>query len=60
MIVHSLSAMSQSTNRAHVCRPAPEFKADATMPDGQFGSVSLSDFKGKYVVLFSYPLGKPV
>ncbi len=48
--------MSQSVNRAHVCKPAPEFKGDTVLADGQFGSTSLSDFKGKYVVLFSYPL----
>lgn len=35
-------------------KPAPEFTADALV-NGQFTSVSLSDYKGKYVVLFFYP-----
>ena len=39
-----------------VTRPAPNFKADAVMPDGSFKQVSLEDYKGKYVLLFFYPL----
>lgn len=39
-----------------VTQQAPEFKAQAVMPDGSFKQVSLSDYKGKYVVLFFYPL----
>lgn len=39
-----------------VTKPAPEFKADAVMADGTFGELSLSDYKGKYVLLFFYPL----
>ncbi len=39
-----------------VTRPAPSFKADAVMPDGSFKQISLEDFKGKYVLLFFYPL----
>lgn len=35
---------------------APGFKAQAVMEDGSFKEVSLSDYKGKYVVLFFYPL----
>jgi len=35
---------------------APDFKADALMPDGSFKNISLSEFKGKYVLLFFYPL----
>jgi peroxiredoxin (alkyl hydroperoxide reductase subunit C) len=38
-----------------VNKPAPDFKADAVV-DGQFTEVQLSDYKGKYVVLFFYPL----
>lgn len=41
---------------AHVQGPAPHFRAEAVLPDGQFQTVSLDDFKGKYLVLFSYPL----
>ena len=40
-----------------VTKPAPDFKATAVMPDGAFGEVSLSNYRGKkYVVLFFYPL----
>lgn len=39
-----------------VTQPAPEFTAVAVMPDGQFKDVSLSDYKGKYVLLFFWPL----
>lgn len=35
---------------------APEFRAQAVMPDGSFKEIALSDYKGKYVVLFFYPL----
>ncbi len=38
-----------------VGRKAPEFKADAVV-NGKFESVSLTDYKGKYVILFFYPL----
>ncbi len=38
-------------------QPAPDFKANAVMPNGTIKEISLSDFKGKkYVVLFFYPL----
>lgn len=36
--------------------PAPDFTADAVMPDKSFDQVSLSDYKGKWLVLFFYPL----
>ena len=39
-----------------VQKPAPDFKAQAVLADGSFKEVSLSDYKGKYVVLFFYPL----
>ncbi|KAF1610468.1 UNVERIFIED_CONTAM: Peroxiredoxin, partial [Eudyptes robustus] len=35
--------------------PAPEFTAEAVV-DGDFKTVSLKDYRGKYVVLFFYPL----
>lgn len=40
---------------AHVQQPAPDFKAQAVV-NGTFKTVSLSDYKGKYLVLFFYPL----
>ena len=39
-----------------VTHPAPEFKATAVMEDGSFKDIQLSDYKGKYVMLFFYPL----
>ena len=39
-----------------VTQAAPDFTADAVMPDNTFGQITLSAYKGKYVVLFFYPL----
>ncbi|MHB8058586.1 MAG: redoxin domain-containing protein [Desulfuromonadaceae bacterium] len=39
-----------------VTQQAPDFTAEAVMPDNSFGSITLSALKGKYVVLFFYPL----
>ena len=39
-----------------VTKQAPDFKANAVMPDNSFKEISLSDYKGKKVVLFFYPL----
>ena len=39
-----------------VGKEAPDFKAQAVMPDNSFKEISLSDYKGKYVVVFFYPL----
>jgi peroxiredoxin 2/4 len=39
-----------------VAKPAPDFKAQAVMSDGSFKEIQLSDYKGKYVILFFYPL----
>ncbi|XP_015188288.1 PREDICTED: peroxiredoxin 1-like [Polistes dominula] len=36
-------------------KPAPQFSTTAVV-NGQFKNVSLSDYKGQYVVLFFYPL----
>ncbi|KAK4011913.1 uncharacterized protein LOC116921897 isoform X2 [Daphnia magna] len=36
-------------------KPAPVFKGTAVV-DGQFKEISLEDYKGKYVILFFYPL----
>ncbi len=40
---------------AFVTQPAPQFKATALV-DGGFKEIALSDYKGKKVVLFFYPL----
>jgi peroxiredoxin (alkyl hydroperoxide reductase subunit C) len=39
-----------------VGKQAPDFKAQAVLGDGSFKEVKLSDYRGKYVVLFFYPL----
>ncbi len=39
-----------------VTKKAPDFKATAIMPDNDFKEISLSDYKGKKVVLFFYPM----
>ncbi len=39
-----------------VQQKAPDFKAQAVLADGTFKEVSLSSYRGKYVVLFFYPL----
>ena len=39
-----------------VTKPAPDFKQTAIMPDNSFKDISLSDYHGKKVVLFFYPL----
>jgi len=36
-------------------KPAPVFEGMAVV-NGEFKKISLSDYKGKYVVLFFYPL----
>jgi len=39
-----------------VGQKAPDFKAAAVMENGSFKDISLSDYKGKHVLLFFYPL----
>jgi peroxiredoxin 2/4 len=39
-----------------VTQEAPDFTAEAVMPDNTFSQIELSTFRGKYVVLFFYPL----
>lgn len=41
---------------AVVQNEAPDFKATTVMEDGSVKEIKLSDYKGKYVVLFFYPL----
>jgi peroxiredoxin (alkyl hydroperoxide reductase subunit C) len=39
-----------------VTKEAPDFTAQAVMPDNSFTELTLSSYRGKYVVLFFYPL----
>lgn len=43
-------------NEAIVQNEAPDFVAQAVMPDGSVKELKLSSYRGKYVVLFFYPL----
>ncbi|KAG5482746.1 hypothetical protein CUR178_06785 [Leishmania enriettii] len=45
-----------SCGDAKMNHPAPEFNEVALMPNGTFKNISLSSYKGKWVVLFFYPL----
>ncbi|XP_068176705.1 peroxiredoxin-2 [Antennarius striatus] len=44
-----------SAGNAKIGQPAPDFTATALV-GGQFKDIKLSDYKGKYLVLFFYPL----
>eukprot|EP00045_Choanoeca_perplexa_P006203 m.52579 g.52579 ORF g.52579 m.52579 type:complete len:127 (-) comp13511_c0_seq2:631-1011(-) len=46
---------SFESSRARIQQPAPDFTTDAVV-DGQIKKISLSDYKGKYVVLVFFPL----
>jgi peroxiredoxin (alkyl hydroperoxide reductase subunit C) len=39
-----------------VTKQAPDFTAQAVLPDDSFAELTLSSYRGKYVVLFFYPL----
>lgn len=39
-----------------ISQPAPQFTAQAVFDGGEIKDISLSDYKGKWVVLFFYPL----
>ncbi len=39
-----------------VTKPAPDFTAKAVMPNNEIKDLTLSDYRGKYVILFFYPM----
>lgn len=43
------------SNWPEIQKPAPEFSGTAVVK-GDFKEIKLSDYKGKYIVLFFYPL----
>jgi len=43
-------------SKAVIQKPAPAFSGTAVNTSGEFIDLKLSDYKGKYVVLFFYPL----
>lgn len=56
---HSLNGKTVSESfikmPLRITKPAPQWKTTAVV-NGEFKDIALSDFKGKYVVLFFYPL----
>ncbi|SAM07285.1 hypothetical protein [Absidia glauca] len=51
----AMSNFAGETQRAFIQQPAPQWTAPA-VSDGEFKDISLSDYKGKYVVFFWYPM----
>ncbi len=47
--------MTHATDSLRVGQTAPDFSAEAVV-DQEFKTIKLSDYRGKYVVLFFYPL----
>ncbi|XP_046914917.1 peroxiredoxin 2 isoform X2 [Dermatophagoides farinae] len=54
-ITHPEGREMAEYNYPRIQKPAPQFKGAAVV-GGQFKEISLSDYKGKYVVLFFYPM----
>ena len=48
-------AMHHQQSFPSISKPAPDFKGQAVI-NGHFKDIQLTDYKGKYVVLFFYPL----
>jgi alkyl hydroperoxide reductase subunit AhpC len=48
--------MSAVQEKLQVGFKIPDFAGQALMPDGSFKDVKLSDYKGKWLVVFFYPL----
>ena len=53
--VCTLNFVGTAAFAPQVQKPAPAFKGTAVV-DGQFKEINLNDYKGKYLVLFFYPL----
>src|SRR5437867_1078663 len=49
-------SLAAECSALQVGQKAPDFTAQALMGDGSVKDVKLSDYKGKWVVLFFYPL----
>jgi alkyl hydroperoxide reductase subunit AhpC len=62
LTILAIILISTLVSAAHNCgmrigRPAPDFKdANAVLPDGKIGKISLSDYKGKWVYFSTMPL----
>ncbi|XP_003428081.1 peroxiredoxin-2 [Nasonia vitripennis] len=53
--VRFFSASSKLLSNLEISKPAPDFAGTAVIK-GDFKDIKLSDYRGKYVVLFFYPL----
>jgi hypothetical protein len=51
----NLFLIDKVLHTARVQHPAPNFEGKAVI-NGEFKDIKLSDFKGKYLILFFYPL----
>ena len=51
-----MNSIIQENETVSIGEKVADFKAQAYMPDGSFKEVSLSDYQGKWVVVFFYPL----
>ena len=51
----SLAIIQENNSRPLIGQQAPQFKAKA-FENGEMKEISLSDYKGKWIVLFFYPL----
>ena len=54
--VKNVNPINKETNNMLVTKLAPDFTATTVMPDNSFKDITLSDYRGKKVVLFFYPL----
>ncbi len=48
--------MAEEKVELRVGKKVPDLKAQAFMPDGSFKEVNLSQYRGKWIVIFFYPL----
>lgn len=53
---HQKSDIIEERKMIQVASKAPDFKLNGVLPDGSVKEVKLEDYKGKWVVVFFYPL----
>lgn len=51
-----MSAVLENEKSLQVGQKVPDFSAQALLADGSFKDIKLSDYKGKWLVIFFYPL----
>ncbi len=55
MRFYSIKTKTSNMSQTFIGKPAPDFKGTAVV-NGEFKEISLADYKGKYLVVFFYPL----